>query len=117
MESEGLLGDLGDHQNLLHQNDSLQNSRLSRIYVQANVEKDKLLQKLVNLVKVKDNAQIARLPAPWREKFNSLSLDKNNLLYLDERLIIPKGMRENMLTALHFGHAGRGSEYCISIIF
>ena len=39
MESEGLLGDLGDHQNLLHQNDSLQNSRLSRIYVQANAEK------------------------------------------------------------------------------
>ena len=83
MESEGLLGDLGDHQNLLHQNDSLQNSRVSRIYVQANAEKDKLLQKLVNLVEVKDNAQSARLPAPWREKFNSLSLDKNNLLYME----------------------------------
>jgi len=28
---------------------------------------------------------------------------------MDERLVIPKSMRENMLNALHFGHVGRDS--------
>ena len=83
------------------------NSRISQVYVQANYEKDKQLQKLIKLIQNRDSSQIARFPSPWREKFNSLSLDSNNLLYLDERLVIPKDMRENMLTAIHFGHAGR----------
>ena len=41
---------------------------------------------------------------------NSFSLDSNNFLYLDERLVIPKDMREKLLTASHFGHAGRDGE-------
>ena len=39
--------------------------------------------------------------------FNPFSLYSNNLLYLDERLVIPKAMPQNMLTAIHLGHAGR----------
>ena len=83
------------------------NSRISQVYVQANYEKDKRLQKIIRLIRNRDSSQIARLPSPWRGKFNSLCLDSNNLLYLDERLVIPEDMRENMLTAIHFGHAGR----------
>ena len=26
---------------------------------------------------------------------------------MDERLVIPRDMRDNMLSAIHFGHAGR----------
>ena len=37
--------------------------------------------------------------------FISFSLNANNSLNLDERLVIPKGAK--MPTALHFGHAGR----------
>ena len=83
------------------------NSKINRVYFQANYEKDKQLQKVNRLIQNRDSSQIARLPSPWREKFNSLSLDSNKLLYLDERLVIPKDMRENMLTAIHFGHASR----------
>ena len=88
------------------------NSRISKVYVQANFEKDKQLQKNIRF-NIRFNIQscysthIARLPPSLREKFHSLSLDSNNLLYLDERLVIPKDMRDNMLTAIHFGHAGR----------
>ena len=50
------------------------NSRISQVYVQANYEKDKQLQKLIRLIQNRDSSQIACLPSPWREKFNSLSL-------------------------------------------
>ena len=66
-----------------------------------------VIQKVINLVQNKNSAVIARLPPPWREKFNSFSVDSNGLLYMDHRLVIPKDMRENMLRAIHFGHAGR----------
>ena len=61
------------------------NSRISRVYVQANYEKDKHLQKIIRLLQNRDSTQIARVPPPWWETFHSLSLDSNNLLYLDER--------------------------------
>ena len=83
------------------------NSRISSVYVQANYEKVKQLQKTIRLLQTRDSTQIARLPPSWREKFHSLRLYSKNLLYLDERLVIPKEMRENILTAIHFGHAGR----------
>ena len=36
-------------------------------------------------------------------------MDSESLLYMDHRLVIPKGMRENMLRVIHFGHARRDS--------
>ena len=44
------------------------NSRISQVYVQANYEKDKQLEKLIRLIQNRDSSQIARLPSPWREK-------------------------------------------------
>ena len=82
-------------------------SRISKVYVRANYDKDRTLQKIIGLLKERNATQISRLPPPWREKFNSLSLDNNGLLYLEERLVIPEDMRDNMLSAIHFGHAGR----------
>ena len=82
------------------------NSRISKVYVQAKYEKYKQLQTIIRLLEKRESTQISGLSPPWREKFHSLSLDSNNLLYLDERLFIPKDLKENMLTAIHFGHTG-----------
>ena len=82
-------------------------SRISKVYVQVKYEKEQKLQKIYRILQNRDSTQIARLPPPWRKKFQSLGLDSNNVLYLDERLVIPKHMRENILTAIHLGHAGR----------
>ena len=85
----------------------LSKSKISQNYVQANYENDRNIQNIIRLIKDKNPAVISRLPPPWREKFNSFSLDSKNLLYMDQRLVIPKDMRENVLRAIHFGHAGR----------
>ena len=82
-------------------------SKISDVHIQANAEDDRIIQKVKSLVQIKNNAIIARLPPPWREKFNSFSVSDNGLLYMDNRLVIPKNMRENVLRAIHFGHAGR----------
>ena len=85
----------------------LSKPKISQNYVQANYENDRNVPKIIRLFKVKNFAVISRLPPPWREKFNSFSMDSNNLPYMDQRLVIPKGMRQNVLRAIHFGHAGR----------
>ena len=83
------------------------NSRISEVYVQAKYEKYKQLQKSIRLLQKRNSTQISGLSPPWREKIHSLSLYSNNLLYLDDRLFIPKDLRKSMLTAIHIGHAGR----------
>ena len=85
----------------------LSKSKISQNYVQANYENDRNIQKIIRVIRDKNPAVISRLPPPWREKFNSFSLDSKKLLYMDQRLVIPKDMRENVLRAIHFGHAGR----------
>ena len=94
--------------------ETMQNASESKIcknYIRANYEEDRHLQKMIKLVKYKDAAQIARLPVLWREKFTAFNLDSNNLLYMNERLVIPKNMRENMMNAIHFGHPGRDAMF------
>ena len=85
----------------------LSKSKIGQNYVQANYENDRNIQKVIRLFKEKNSAVISRLPPPWREKFNSFSLDSQNLLYMDQRLVIPKDMRENVIRSIHFGHTGR----------
>ena len=73
----------------------LVNSKISQVYVKANYENDKNIQKIIRLLKDKNSSVIARLPPPWREKFSSFSLDSQDLLYMDQRLVIPKDMRKS----------------------
>ena len=87
-------------------NNELASSKIIK-NIQANAENDRLIQKVIGLVRSRNNAVIARLPPPWRKKFNSFSVSENGLLYMDNRLVNPKDMRENVLQAIHFGHAGR----------
>ena len=73
----------------------------------ANYKDDENLQKIINLVKNPTKAKIKALDSPWRERFTSLSLDENDLLYLDDRLIIPKVLQTPIKNSLHWGHPGR----------
>ena len=42
-------------------------SKISDVYIQANAEDDRVIQKVIKLVNNRNNAVIARLPPPWRE--------------------------------------------------
>ena len=81
-------------------------SRVSSVYVQANAENDRVIQKVISLF-IKSYGNYRPSSSPWSENFNSVSVDFNGLLYMDHRLVIPKDMTENMLRAIHFGDAGR----------
>ena len=81
--------------------------KINDSYLPANYEADKMLQKVIQLVKTKEGAKISRLPAPWREKFNSFSVDSRNYPYMDERLVIPTNLRTSIMSSIHYGHPGR----------
>ena len=75
----------------------------------ADFESDDFLQKLIGLLKKPDSTKINLLPAPWREKFRYLSVDSNNYLHMDERLVIPKLLRPIIMRSMHYGHPGHES--------
>ena len=99
---------LAESKTMAEQHD-LENSKMSTVCVQANYEMNKTIQKVIRLVKDREVAVISLLPPKWREKFNSFIVHENGLLFMVYRLVIPKDMRENVLRAIHFGHAGRDS--------
>ena len=73
----------------------------------ANYNADKLIQKVIGLVKKYNKTGVTRLPSPWREKFHSFSLDEKEFLYMDNRLVIPQSMRAMIMCSLHYGHPDR----------
>ena len=73
----------------------------------ANYKEDETLQKIFNLVKNPTKSKLKSLDSPWRERFSSLSSDENDLLYLDDRLVIPKILQNPIKNSLHWGHPGR----------
>ena len=75
----------------------------------ANYAADKLIQRVIALVKNHNKTGISRLPSPWREKFQSVSIDSREFLYMDNRLIIPQSLRQIIMCSLHYGHPGRDS--------
>ena len=75
----------------------------------AQFEADDFLQKVIFLLKRPDATKVNRLPAPWREKFKCFSLDSNDFLYKDEKLVILKVLGSIILRSLHYGHPGRDS--------
>ena len=85
----------------------LSNSKISNDYVKANAEIYRTIQKVIQLVQNRNNAVIARLPPPWRERFNSFAVDPNGLLHMDNRLVIPKDMRKHF-TGNSFRPCGKG---------
>ena len=75
----------------------------------ANFPADKVIQRVIALVKNHYETGISRLPSPWREKFQSFSIDKREFLYMDNRLVIPQSLRPMIMCLLHYGHPGRDS--------
>ena len=75
----------------------------------AQYESDESMQqKTVGLLKKTDITKISRLPhTPWREKYMCLSLDSNDCVYMDGRLVIRKALRSIILGSLHYGHPER----------
>ena len=73
----------------------------------AQYESDEFMQKIIGLLKRPDSTKINRLPTPWREKYKCLSLDANDFVYMDERLVIPKTLRPIIMRSRHYGHPGR----------
>ena len=67
---------------------------------------DEFLQKILNIMKNPTKGKIS-LDSPWRKRFNAFSLDENNLLYIDDRLVIPKILQAAIKNSLHWGHPGR----------
>ena len=93
-------------ENMLH-NTSDVNDKNNDSFLPANYEADKMLQKVIQLVKMKEGAKISRLPAPWREKFISFSVDSRKYLYMDERLVIPTNLRASIMNSIDYGHPGK----------
>ena len=81
--------------------------KTNQAYLPGNYEADKVLQKVIQLVKTREGSKTSRLPAPWREKFNALSVDHRNYLYMDQRLVIPANLRSSIVSSIHYGHPGR----------
>ena len=81
--------------------------KINQAYLPANYEADKVLQKVIQLVKTREGSKISRLPAPWSEKFNAFSVDHRNYLYMDQRLVIPANLRLSIMSSIHYGHPGR----------
>ena len=73
----------------------------------ANYRDDENLQNLIAIVKNPFRAKIRALDSPWSERFNSILLDENDLLYMDDRLIKPKRLQAPIKNSLHWGHPGR----------
>ena len=65
------------------------------------------LQKIIVVMKNPTKGKIIALDSPWRERFSFPSLDKNNFLYLDDRLVIPKLLQCPIKIPLHWGHPCR----------
>ena len=65
------------------------------------------IQKFIRLVNEKKSCSNLPPTSPWREKFNSFSIDSRNILYIDQRLVIPKDIPENVLRAIRSGHRQR----------
>ena len=85
--------------------------KINESFLTANFEAGKMRQKVFQLLKSKEGANISRLPAPWRKNFISFSVDRRNCLYMDERLVIPANLRASISSSKHYGDLGRDTMF------
>ena len=67
-----------------------------------------MLKKVIQLIKPKEGAKIARLPAPRLEKFliKSFSIDNLNSLHTDKRREIPASLHSSIMSSKNYRHTG-----------
>ena len=56
---------------------------------------------------IKHGIEPLSLGPEWKSVQKSLSLDEDGFIYMDEKLVIPKGLRDALFRSLHWGHPGR----------
>ena len=81
--------------------------QLNEKLLPANYCADKFIQRVIRLVKNYNKTGVIRLPSPWREKFQTFSLDERGFLCTDNRLVILQAMRAMIMCSLRYGHPGR----------
>ena len=62
---------------------------------------DETIQKKISKVKIPPKGKVRALDSPWRERINAFSLDENDLLYREDRLVIPKTLQSPINISLH----------------
>ena len=78
---------------------------MSNNLLAANYEADKELQNIIRMIK--EGIQPKTLGAEWKSVRKSLSIDEEGYVYMDEKLVIPRGLRDALFRSLHWGHPGR----------
>ena len=64
--------------------------RIGENILAGTYESDQTLQSVIKLLQQYDEKQFKKLPKIWQNRFSELSLDENNFIYVDERLVIPE---------------------------
>ena len=82
-------------------------TQLNEKLLLSNYCADKLIQRVIRLVKTYNKTGVTRLPSPGREKFQTFSLDERGFLHTENRLVIPQAKTAMIMCSLHYGHPGR----------
>ena len=93
--------------------------KMNNACLPANIDADKMLQKVIQLLKTREGAKISSLPAIWLEKCNTFSVDQRNHLNMDERFVFPVNLRPSIMSSIDYGHPGRGTmlRYVVNILW
>ena len=81
--------------------------RIGENILAGTYESDQTLQTVIQLLKQFDTKKFKKLPKVWQNRFKEFSLDENDFIYVDERLVIPEELRQPIFRSLHWGHPGR----------
>ena len=81
-------------------------NKVAKKMIVANYEDAETLQKSFSIFKNPTKIKIRSSDSPWRERFTALSVDATNLLYIDDRLVIPNRLQGPIKIPLHWGHPG-----------
>ena len=66
-----------------------------------NIPLKSSLQRIGKIV-VAGSHVFAKLPKAWQQRLDELSLDDNDFIYLDEKLVIPLKLRKTIFRSLHW---------------
>ena len=81
--------------------------RIGENILAGTYESDQTLQTVIQLLKQFDTKKFKKSLKVWQNRFKEFSLDENDFICVDERLVIPEELRRPIFRSLHWGHPGR----------
>ena len=90
-------------------NQNRDSAKPRELYVRSSIRSRRFSPKKDSVIEKTQASIINRHPDTCSKKFRCFSLDSNDFLYMDERLVIPKPLRPLILRTLHYGQPGRDS--------